>query len=46
MTRQDHAGSGILSNTAESFLATSDGVGFAFKGITLDGEWTVESKAE
>lgn len=46
MNRQGHAGSGILSNAAESFLATSDGAGFAFKGITLAGEWTVESKEE
>lgn len=28
------------------FPAISDRVGFAFKGITLDGDWTLELKTE
>lgn len=43
MTGQDHAGLGTFS--VHGSPATSDRAGFAFKGVTLDGDWTVELKA-
>lgn len=36
----------LCTEAAGRFPATSNEIGFAFNGITLDGDWTVEVKGE